>query len=145
MFLAVQLESRLIYCLNKARLTASASVISHRTVVTGSRPLGEGGMGEEGSAQPLSLSPPPPLSLSLSLSVFRVLAVVAESTAGSLLSLTLNGERSWKSGASGQLCIRSVYPLKCTHAYTIKTPGAHWTCHSRFLSHYVVSCQLLNF
>lgn len=40
MFLAVQLESRLIYCLNKACLTASASVISHRTVLTGSRPLG---------------------------------------------------------------------------------------------------------
>lgn len=31
MYLAVQLESRLIYCLNKACLTASASVISDRT------------------------------------------------------------------------------------------------------------------
>lgn len=47
MFLAVQLESRLIYCLNKACLTATASVISHRTVLTGSRPLG-GAEGEEG-------------------------------------------------------------------------------------------------
>lgn len=57
MFLAVQLESRLIYCLNKACLTASASVISHRTVLTGSRPLGSGGGGGGGeSAQPLSLS-----------------------------------------------------------------------------------------
>ncbi len=65
MFLAVQLESRLIYCLNKACLTASASVISHRTVLTGSRPLGWGWRGGEGggSVQPLSLSLSPSLSL----------------------------------------------------------------------------------
>ena len=101
MFLAVQLESRLIYCLNKACLTASASVISHRTVLTGSRPLGWGWRGGGrgcvcvcGSAQPLvpSLSP----------SVFGAV-VVAESTAGALLSLTLNGERSWKFRVPGQI------------------------------------------
>lgn len=62
MFLAVQLESRLIYCLNKARLTASASVISHRTVLTGSRLLGWEWSGG-GSRQPL------PLRLLLSLSL----------------------------------------------------------------------------
>lgn len=99
MFLAVQLESRLIYCLNKACLTAAASVISHRTVLTGSRPLGWGwgweGRGRgEGSVQPLSPS--------LSLSVFGAV-VVAESTAGALLSLTLNGERSWKFRVAGQI------------------------------------------
>lgn len=78
MFLAVQLESRLIYCLNKACLTASASVISHRTVLTGSRPLGSMGWGG-GSVQPLFLC------LSLSLEQWW------KSTAGALLSLTLNG------------------------------------------------------
>lgn len=97
MFLAVQLESRLIYCLNKACLTASASVISHRTVLTGSRPLGWGWrvcVGEGISST--SLSP------SLSLCVFGAV-VAAESTAGALLSLTLNGERSWKFRVPGQI------------------------------------------
>lgn len=97
MFLAVQLESRLIYCLNKACLTASASVISHRTVLTGSRPLGWGWRGR-GRISSTSL----PVPLPLPLSVFGAV-VVAESTAGALLSLTLNGERSWKFRVPGQI------------------------------------------
>lgn len=98
MFLAVQLESRLIYCLNKACLTATASVISHRTVLTGSRPLGGGGGGggREGSVQP-----PPPRRPPLCL-------WSGGGTAGAPLSLTLNGERSWKSRVAGQIYLEHL-------------------------------------
>lgn len=51
--------------------------------------------GEDQSNPSLPLSPP-------LLSVFGA-AVVAESTAGALLSLTLNGERSWKFRVPGQI------------------------------------------
>lgn len=94
MFLAVQLESRLIYCLNKACLTATASVISHRTVLTGSRPLG-GAEGEEGGKD--QFNRPPPLCL-----------WSGGGTAGAPLSLTLNGERSWKSRVAGQIYLEHL-------------------------------------
>lgn len=53
------------------------------------------------------------LNLSLSrstLSVFGavVVVVVAESTAGALLSLTLNGERSWKLRVPGQIYLERL-------------------------------------
>lgn len=114
MFLAVQLESRLIYCLNKACLTASTSVISHRTILTGSRPLGWGWRrGNNQFNPPSSLSP----------CVFGAV-VVAESTAGALLSLTLNGE-GLRNSEHQDRYIWSVYPLKCTCATKWRTPGAH--------------------
>lgn len=118
MFLAVQLESRLIYCLNKACLTASTSVISHRTILTGSRPLGWGWRRGEQSVQP-----PPSLSPCVFGAV--VVVVVAESTAGALLSLTLNGE-GLRNSEHQDRYIWSVYPLKCTCATKWRTPGAHW-------------------